>query len=98
MSKDEVVMACMRVADLPIPAVPANVEDCRECKEPVWVDETATHDAVICIQCLERSGLKVSDTPHPAVVKRLLARGMTMEEIRRENEYAARTLGPRREG
>lgn len=35
---DEILIRCVRCADLPEPGVPANIETCRICDADIWVD------------------------------------------------------------
>jgi hypothetical protein len=47
-------VCCMRVADLPIPRVPAQMEQCCKCGERIWVSHSSPRKPKRwCVQCLQ---------------------------------------------
>lgn len=46
-------LVCMRVEDMPIPAVEAKIENCPKCSSRIWVShKSPTHLERICYHCL----------------------------------------------
>jgi hypothetical protein len=54
MAGDDAILVCNRVADMPIPYVPADIRFCTGgCLERVWVARSSPEARPVCMQCVE---------------------------------------------
>jgi len=81
MKKEDIVLVCMKIADLPIPPAPEAIGHCDECQERIWVGlKSPKKHRAICAACMKAEGGK----PKMMVTERSLA--LAMDYLRRKGQ------------